>query len=184
MEFNGELGKLAYNGYEVDGFYLVSRMKDDIFEIKSFSNQLIDIWGNIDFRRELIDLNAKVHNLSSKKFGVEKPEIKIDNLEAKLNGKLDNPKGKLVIGDARLVLENNEEVVITGGARYLNRELLVDEIKINNNVLKGKYSLDNNSYAGTLFLIEENIGRYYGNTSLKYRVIGTAKVNGVGKISL
>lgn len=181
MEFNGELGKLAYNGYEVDGFYLVSRMKDDIFEIKSFSNQLIDIWGNINFKRELIDLSAKVHNLSSKKFGVEKPELKIDNLEAKLNGKLDNPKGSLVLGDVRLVLENNEEVIITGGARYLNRELLVDEIKINNNVLKGKYSLDSNSYKGTLFLIEENIGRYYGNSSLKYRVIGTANFSGIGE---
>lgn len=181
MEFNGEIGKLGYKNYEVDGFYFVTRMKDNIFEIKSFNNQLLSLWGNINLNKETIDLNAKIEKLSSKKFGVEKPELKIDLLTAKLKGKLNNPIGKIQLDDVKLVLENKEAVTITGDINYINNCIVINEVKINNNILKGKYSVEKNNYDGTLYLIEENIGRYYGNSSLKYRVIGTVKLKGEGE---
>ena len=181
MEFNGEIGKLGYKDYEVDGFYFVTRMKNNIFEIKSFNNQLLSLWGNINLNKESIDLNAKIEKLSSKKFGVEKPELRIDLLTAQLKGKLSNPIGKIQLDDVKLVLENGEMVAVTGDINYLNNYVTINEVKINNNILKGKYSVEKNSYDATLYLIEENIGRYYGDTSLKYRVIGTAKLKGEGK---
>ena len=67
-------------------------------------------------------------------------------------------------------------VAVTGDINYLNNYVTINEVKINNNILKGKYSVEKNSYDATLYLIEENTGRYYGDTSLKYRVIGTAKL--------
>lgn len=181
MEFNGEIGKLGYKDYEVDGFYFVTRMKNNIFEIKSFNNQLLSLWGNINLNKESIDLNAKIEKLSSKKFGVEKPELRIDLLTAQLKGKLSNPIGKIQLDDVKLVLENGEIVAVTGDINYLNNYVTINEVKINNNILKGKYSVEKNSYDATLYLIEENIGKYYGDTSLKYRVIGTAKLKGEGK---
>lgn len=181
MEFNGEIGKLGYKDYEVDGFYFVTRMKNNIFEIKSFNNQLLSLWGNINLNKETIDLNAKIEKLSSKKFGVEKPELRIDLLTAQLKGKLSNPIGKIQLDDVKLVLENGEMVAVTGDINYLNNYVTINEVKINNNILKGKYSVEKNSYDATLYLIEENTGRYYGDTSLKYRVIGTAKLKGEGK---
>lgn len=181
MEFNGEIGKLGYKDYEVDGFYFVTRMKNNIFEIKSFNNQLLSLLGNINLNKETIDLNAKIEKLSSKKFGVEKPELRIDLLTAQLKGKLSNPIGKIQLDDVKLVLENGEMVAVTGDINYLNNYITINEVKINNNILKGKYSVEKNSYDATLYLIEENIGRYYGDTSLKYRVIGTAKLKGEGK---
>lgn len=181
MEFNGEIGKLGYKDYEVDGFYFVTRMKNNIFEIKSFNNQLLSLWGNINLNKESIDLNAKIEKLSSKKFGVEKPELRIDLLTAQLKGKLSNPIGKIQLDDVKLVLENGEIVAVTGDINYLNNYVTINEVKINNNILKGKYSVEKNSYDATLYLIEENIGRYYGDTSLKYRVIGTAKLKGERK---
>lgn len=181
MEFNGEIGKLGYKDYEVDGFYFVTRMKNNIFEIKSFNNQLLSLWGNINLNKETIDLNAKIEKVSSKKFGVEKPELRIDLLTAQLKGKLSNPIGKIQLDDVKLVLENGEMVAVTGDINYLNNYVTINEVKINNNILKGKYSVEKNSYDATLYLIEENIGRYYGDTSLKYRVIGTAKLKGEGK---
>ena len=181
MEFNGEIGKLGYKDYEVDGFYFVTRMKNNIFEIKSFNNQLLSLWGNINLNKESIDLNAKIEKLSSKKFGVEKPELRIDLLTAQLKGKLSNPIGKIQLDDVKLVLENREMVAVTGDINYLNNYVTINEVKINNNILKGKYSVEKNSYDATLYLIEENTGRYYGDTSLKYRVIGTAKLKGEGK---
>ena len=182
MEFNGEIGKLGYKDYEVDGFYFVTRMKNNIFEIKSFNNQLLSLWGNINLNKESIDLNAKIEKLSSKKFGVEKPELRIDLLTAQLKGKLSNPIGKIQLDDVKLVLENGEMVAVTGDINYLNNYVTINEVKINNNILKGKYSVEKNSYDATLYLIEENTGRYYGDTSLKYRVIGTAKLKGEGKV--
>lgn len=181
IEFNGEIGKLGYKDYEVDGFYFVTRMKNNIFEIKSFNNQLLSLWGNINLNKETIDLNAKIEKLSSKKFGVEKPELRIDLLTAQLKGKLSNPIGKIQLDDVKLVLENGEMVAVTGDINYLNNYVTINEVKINNNILRGKYSVEKNSYDATLYLIEENIGRYYGDTSLKYRVIGTAKLKGEGK---
>ena len=142
MEFNGEIGKLGYKDYEVDGFYFVTRMKNNIFEIKSFNNQLLSLWGNINLNKESIDLNAKIEKLSSKKFGVEKPELRIDLLTAQLKGKLSNPIGKIQLDDVKLVLENGEMVAVTGDINYLNNYVTINEVKINNNILKGKYSVE------------------------------------------
>lgn len=181
MEFSGEIGKLGYKDYELDGFYFVTRMKNNIFEIKSFNNQLISLWGNIDLNKESIDLNTTINNLSSKKFGIEKPELKVDQITAKLDGKLSNPRGRVTLDDVKIVLENGEIITLTGDVKYLNNQIVINEIKINNNVLKGRYFIEKNSYDASLYLIEENVGRYYGDTSLKYRVIGTAKLKGEGK---
>lgn len=178
LEFNGEIGKISYNDYSLSGLCLVARLKDNIFEIKNLNNQLLNIFGTLNLNKETVDVQAQIHDLSLKKFGVENPEIKINNVVGKLQGKLSNPKGNLLLEDVKVILENGEEIAISGEASYSNNMLVVDRLKVNNNILKGNYSLKTHKYNGTINLIEENLGRYYGNSSLKYRVIGTAKIQG------
>ena len=181
LEFNGEIGKVSYDDYELNGLNLVARLKDNIFEIKNFNNQLLDISGNINLNNETINLNTKIQDLSLKKFKIEKPEIRINDVIGKIEGKLSNPKGKLFLNDIEIILENNEKIGVNGELGYSNNNLFIKQLKVNNNIIKGNYSLKDNSYNATINLIEENIGRYYGNSSLKYRVIGTAKIRGKEK---
>lgn len=181
MNFNGEIGRVAYQNYDLNGLYVALRLKDNIFEIKNINNQLLNIFGNVDLNKNRVDLKAKVEKLSLKKFGIENPEIRLDSVVANLKGDLKNPRGSLNLEDVKIILENGEMITISGGANYLNNEVVVDRIKINNSILKGKYSIKDSNYRGTLNIIEDDIGRYYGNSSVKYRVIGTVKVKGVGK---
>ena len=110
LEFNGEIGKVSYDDYELNGLNLVARLKDNIFEIKNFNNQLLDISGNINLNNETINLNTKIQDLSLKKFKIEKPEIRINDVIGKIEGKLSNPKGKLFLNDIEIILENNEKI--------------------------------------------------------------------------
>lgn len=181
LEFNGEIGKVSYDDYELNGLNLVARLKDNIFEIKNFNNQLLDISGNINLNNETINLNTKIQDLSLKKFKIEKPEIRINDVIGKIEGKLSNPKGKLFLNDIEIILENSEKIGVNGELGYSNNNLFIKQLKVNNNIIKGNYSLKDSSYNATINLIEENIGRYYGNSSLKYRVIGTAKIRGKEK---
>lgn len=181
LEFNGEIGRLAYNDYDLNGLKLVLRMKDNIFEIKDFSNQLLNIGGYVDLNRENMDITAQIENLSLKKFKIENPEIQVNKVVGRLNGKLSNPKGNLDIDDVKILLGNGQEINVTGKATYSNNTVFLNQLKVNNNILKGEYSLKDKKYRATINLIEEDLGRYYGNSSLKYRVIGTAKVTGQEK---
>lgn len=181
LEFDGEIGSIGYNDYNLNGLYLVARLKNNIFEIKSLNNQFLDIFGNLNLDTKNIDISGNIRKLSLKKFGIENPEIRLDEVNAKINGKLDNLVGNLSLDDVKIILENKESIVIKGGLDYKNNKIRAKDLKINNNLFEGEYSLRNREYNSTIFLLEENIGRYYGNESFKYRIIGKALIKGKDK---
>lgn len=181
FDFSGEIGNIEYNDYSVDGLLAVFRFKDDKFEVKSLKNSFIDISGIMDTEIEKLDFKGEVKNLPLKKFNVDSPVILINDMSARFYGNLKNPHGDVNIKDISVEINDGQPIIISGNIDFTNNKFYTDNLKINNSIVKGEYLLKNNSYRARMNIIEEDIGRYYGDTNLKYRVIGTLNIKGQDK---
>ena len=181
LKYEGEINKLSYENYSLSGIAISTRIKDNKFEIRNFNNQLLSLVGEYDLKNQNIKGKSEIRELFLDNYGVDFPKVKLNNLDMEVNGNLDNLKGKLSINDIGISFGNDEEIKINGILNYENGTLKTTDLKINNSILKGEYNLKTQKYSGKLNIFEENIGRYYNNEKLKYRVIGNLKVEGTGK---
>lgn len=177
LEFTGEIGSIEYEKYSAQGMLAIFRLKNNKFEIRSFDNEYITINGIVDLNKNQLDIFADAKNLPLSKFDVFNPEITVKNLNAKFYGALSNPKGEI---NPEILVEINDGVPITinGKVFFDNEKFYTNNLKINNNVLKAEYSLKNGDYWLKGNIIQEDIGKYYGDNSLKYRVIGRIDIKG------
>lgn len=181
LEYNGQINKIGYNGYNLFGFLVICRLKNDIFSLKSFKNRYIDINGDIDLKNEKLDILSHIRELPLKKMGVKNPAIVIKKLDMKLKGDLKNPEGKANLEDMVMQINNGVPIHLSGNMKYYNFVLSSNKIKVNNSIIKLKYNLKDKKYNSVINIIGEDIGKYYGNTALQYRVIGEIKIKGQDK---
>lgn len=178
LEFLGDLGRLKYEKYYLDGFLVNFRLKNNKLEVKSFDNRAITSSGEIDFKTQNMELELNVKNLLSEKFGEEIPKFKLEEALCYVSGKYTNPQLNARIKNLDFILNNNESLKLNGDVQLLEKKLTLYDFLINNNVLNGEYNIDSQKYTGKLNIIEENIGRYYSDRNLKYRVIGLLNIDG------
>lgn len=181
FDFAGEIGKTEYNGYSLDGMLAVFRFKDGKFEVKSLKNSFVDIAGVMDTNSEKMDFTGKVKNLALSKFNVESPVIFVDNMSARFYGNIKNPRGDVDIKNISVEINDGQPILVSGNIDFANNRFYTESLKINNSIVRGEYSLKDRKYRAKMNVIEEDIGRYYGDTNLKYRVIGTLNVKGQEK---
>ncbi|WP_101475036.1 hypothetical protein [Fusobacterium sp.] len=181
VDFAGEIGKIAYNNYSIDGILAVFRMKNENLEIKTLQNGFINFAGNIDLKKEKLDIVGNINNLPLSKLDIENPNILIENAGAKFYGDLNNPKGQVDIKNISVEINDGQPILIGGKIDFSNGKFYTDTLKINNSIVKGEYLVDKKRYSAKVTIIEEDIGKYYGDTNLKYRVIGTLLLNGQDK---
>lgn len=181
FEYQGEIDKLSYENYSLNGVIVSLRLKDDIFEIKNFNNQLLTINGSYDLKTSKLKGKLETNGLSLERFNIDFPKIKLNKVTASIDGNLENPIGKISISDVGISFKNEEEIKITGEINYKDKVVTTNNVKINQNILKARYSVKDGKYRAKLNILEENIGRYYNYENLKYRVIGTVVAEGENK---
>lgn len=178
LEFLGEIGRLKYDKYYLDGFLVNFRMKNNKLEIKSFDNRAITSSGEIDFNTQKILLDLKVNNLLSEKFGEGIPKFTMEEALFYLSGKYTNPQLNARIKNLDFVVNKDESVKLNGDIQLLEKKLTLYDFEINNSILNGEFDIGTKKYSGKVNIIEENIGRYYSDRNLKYRVIGLLDIDG------
>lgn len=179
--FSGEIGNIKYKEYSLQGLRAVFRMKDNLFEVKTFNNDFVKFKGVADLNHDTLDMKAKIKALPLTKFNVDKPDIFIGDVQGFISGKISDPQGRITINDVQMEINNGQPILVKGGIDFNNRRFYTDNLKINNTTVKGEYDIEERNYWMKANIIEENIGRYYGDTNLKYRVIGTINVKGQEK---
>lgn len=181
FEYQGEIGKLSYKEYSLNGVAVSMRLKDEIFQIRNFNNQLFTLNGEYNLKTSNIKGKLVTNNLPLERFNIEFPKIKLNKVVAEINGNISNPIATVKIDDIGIGFKNDQEVKINGNLIYKNNVLTTENVKINQSRLQGKYYSKTGKYSFKLNIIEDNIGRYYNYENLKYRVIGLLKVDGENK---
>lgn len=182
LDFNGEIGQVKYNDYDINGILLALRVKNNLFEIKEFKNNMLSGTGRIDLKTLQSDMEFAINNLTFEKFNLEYPKFYLNDIQGKLTGKINNPNINVKIKDASMQLvEDKKDLKIYGDINYSNFNLKFNKIYLNTNILSGNYSIKDKKYFAKLNIIEEDPSKYYSDTNLKYRVIGTVKAKGEDK---
>lgn len=181
-DFKGSLGQVRYNDYDLNGFIFAMRIKDDKFEIRDFRNGIIDINGNINLKNLASNINFSVKDLDFEKFNIEYPKFYINDVKGKITGKINDPKIDVKINDIKLDIgDEKKDILVHGDINYSKSLVRANKIYLNSNIFNGKYNLKNKKYNAVLNIIEDDPSEYYLDTNLKYRVIGTLKVDGEDK---
>ena len=181
FQYEGEIDKLSYKDYSLNGIAISTRLKDSIFEIRNINNQLFKIDGEYSLEDSTIRGRLETNKLSLTKFNIEFPEIKLNRIVGDIRGDIKNPSINVDIEDLGIGFKNSQDVKIIGKLLYRDGVLTTEDVKVNQSILKGRYSTKDGKYSAKMNIIEENIGRYYNYESLKYRVIGVLEVKGEGK---
>lgn len=181
-DFKGNIGQIKYNEYDLNGFIFAMRMKDDKFEIRDFRNGILDIDGNINLKNLVSNIDFSVKNLNFEKFNIEYPKFYINDIKGKISGKLNDPKIDVKINDIRLDIgDEKRDILVHGDINYSKSIVRINKVYLNNNIFNGKYNLKDKKYNAILNIIEDDPSEYYSDTNLKYRIIGTLKVDGEDK---
>lgn len=181
-DFKGSIGQIKYNDYDLNGFIFAMRIKDDKFEIRDFRNGILDINGNINLKNLASNIDFSIKKLDFEKFNIEYPKFYINDVKGKVSGKINDPKIDMRINDIKLDIgEEKKDIHIYGDINYYKSLVKVNKIYFNNSIFNGKYNLKNKKYNAILNIIEDDPSEYYSDTNLKYRVIGTLKVDGEDK---
>ncbi|MHD0317964.1 translocation/assembly module TamB domain-containing protein [Fusobacterium sp. THCT1E2] len=181
-DFKGSIGQVRYNDYDLNGFIFAMRIKDDKFEIRDFRNGIVDINGNINLKNLASNINFSVKDLNFEKFNIEYPKFYINDIKGKISGKINDPKIDVKINDIKLDIgDEKKDILVHGEINYYKSLVKANKIYLNSNIFNGKYNLKNKKYNAVLNIIEDDPSEYYLDTNLKYRVIGTLKVDGEDK---
>lgn len=182
MDFKGELGQIKYEDYDLNGILVTMRIKDDKFELRDFRNGIISVGGNINLKSLDSNMNFAVKNLNFEKFNIDFPKFYVNDVTGKLRGKINNPKVDVKINDIGVeIIEGREGMKIYGDINYSDYKVQLNKIYLNTNILTGQYSIKDKKYSAQLNIIEDDPSKYYPDTNLKYRVIGTLKAEGQDK---
>ncbi len=178
FEYNGEIDKLSYKDLSLNGIGVSARLKDGIFQIRDFQNQLFSLSGEYSLIDSTVRGRLETRNLPLERFGVDFPKIGLNKVVGEIRGEISDPNINVKISDVEIGFKNDEKIKIVGDLNFKKGVLTTNNLKINQSLLRGDYSIKDGSYTAKLNIIEENIGRYYDYESLKYRVIGVLTVNG------
>lgn len=182
LDFNGEIGQLKYDKYDVNGILLDFRIKDNIFELKDFENSMLNGRGSINLKTLQSNMSFAINGLSFEKFNLEYPKFYLNDVQGKITGKIDNPNINVKINDTIVeLIEEKKNLKISGDINYSDFKMKFNKIHLNTNILNGFYSIKDKKYSVTLNIIEDDPSEYYSDTNLKYRVIGTVKAKGEDK---
>lgn len=181
-DFKGSIGQIKYNDYDLNGFIFAMRIKDDKFEIRDFRNGILNIGGNINLKNLASNIDFSVKDLNFEKFNIDFPKFYINDVNGKISGKINDPKIDVKVNDIRLDIgDEKRDILVHGNINYYKSLVNVNKVYVNNNIFNGKYNLKDKKYSAVLNIIEDDPSEYYSDTNLKYRVIGTLKIDGEDK---
>lgn len=153
----------------------------DRVSINKFSNDKLDLKMLYAINDKILNLSTKLKNYTI--YSTFNPDLNllINELNLNVKGKLDNLEGSLEISPSSLILSENKIGDFTLKADIENSILNIDELKLRNYNILGKYNLKNNEFDFELDLKENNINELINIDDLNLNI--SSKLNIVGNIN-
>ena len=104
LDFNGEIGQVKYNDYDINGILLGFRIKNNIFELKEFENSMLNGKGTVNLKTLQSNMDFAINGLNFEKFNLEYPKFYLNDIQGKVTGKINNPKVDIKINDTTVEL--------------------------------------------------------------------------------
>lgn len=170
----GYVGLLEYNPVNFKDLYIKFNIDDDKVNIKHISNRYLFIKGNYFYRDDNLDLYYSLDKLNLDKLNMDLKKFKgeLGKLTGELKGKLSNPYVSISLTDSNVSVNDIEKVVVSGNISFEGYKLYLNEFKFKNNIISGEVDFNKKNLDLRINLLEANLNNYYGDSNIKYVVIG------------
>ena len=171
----GELGRItAYRESLYDTSFNF-RVRDDIVYIDNFYNNSLTLKGDYNIINQSLNMKYSIKNYSIDRLQISKDlNIKgyVKEINGEIGGTVDNIEIISNIVNAELSYGNFPNIVISGDLRYFNDILECDNLRLNNNILTGKYDVKTQDIDAKLNIFESEADKYTGFSESKFRMVG------------
>lgn len=187
--FQGEVGSVKYNDFEIKGFKAGIKYGDDTLKIINVSNKFLTLSGNYSIINSKLELFAKGRDINKDVIAIGDINYNIPLIDGSIVGNLEDLNAKFEINDGLIDLGEERYVSFGGAINYKDNKVFAENFKINENKINFDYDIKDKkgSYRANIF--EETISDFV--TGAKFRIIGTTngiiedtKVNGDFKGSI
>jgi hypothetical protein len=181
MYFKGYLDELSYMNNSFYDFQFNGELEDNLLKIKDFGNNILTVHGNYNIAEKNLDFEYGITELSNKRLNFHQINFNADKINGSIKGHLSNISAEALLEGILVEFENGKTLDISGNLKFNDKILKFQNFKINENLLKGIYKIDDKSYSFKLNLFEENLPGYYDDINIKYRVMGEVYIWGYGE---
>ena len=168
--FQGEIGKVKYDTFEINGFKVSAKYSDDILKIMNVSNKFLTLSGNYSIINSKIELFAKGKNINKEAIDIGGINYEIPEFDGSISGKLDDLSGKFTIKDGYVDLGEERYIYFNGDINYLKNKIYTKEFKINENKINFEYDLNKKIGKYNADIFESTISEFI--PGVKLRIIG------------
>ncbi|WP_319370981.1 translocation/assembly module TamB domain-containing protein [uncultured Ilyobacter sp.] len=178
--FKGYLDKLSYMSTSFYDFQFDGNLENDIVTIKEFGNNILTIQGTYNIIESNVDFQYNISELSNKKLDFFHTDFNADKIQGNVRGPINDISAEALLEGVTVKLKRGKNLKLSGKVDFNDKRVKFQNLKVNENILKGYYKVDDKSYSVKLNLFEENLPEYYGDINLKYRVMGEVYIWGYG----
>lgn len=170
-QIDGELRKVEYKNFKLEGIKIVSKYQDGKLEISDVRNGFFKINGELDTLEKYIDLNYSINGLRSSEFKNSNINLILNDVKGSVKGLFDDLEATAKVTEAYLETPNKELVSLNGDINYQNDMVALNNFKINQSLANVRYDLKSNKGEFSINILEENLSKYYSFKALKYRLL-------------
>lgn len=177
----GEIERLQYGEYGIGGLRADIEYEGDEIRVYALENRFLNAKGSLDLVKQNTNLELELRDFDNTEINLSYPKFSVHHATAQLSGNIKNPIADIQLEEGSLYLLENKENQVRGNFHLEEKKLHFQNVKVDENLLSGEYSISDNSYRLRANIIEEKLSDYYGFHDLYYRIIGEVEVEGKGR---
>lgn len=173
-EMEGYSGELDYTPVNFKDLYIKLGIDNDKISIKHIKNRYLYIAGDYFYKKDDLNLNYSLDelNLSKLNMDIKGFEGKLGKLAGELKGNLSNPFVTVALSDSNISISETEKALISGNVSFEGHKLYLNQFKFKENVVSGTVDFVQKNLDLRINLLEPNLNSYYGDSNIKYIVMG------------
>lgn len=173
LDLDGTLEKLDINGFIMRGIKTSVRLKENLIEILDVSNNFLTFKGDYNIIENSLKGKFEINEFTNDSFGIETIAFNLFKSKGEIQGPLNNLEIKADILKSEVYFPNGESVIFSGEAVLRDKKIYFNDFILNSeNIVNGKYSLENSEYEISGKISEKNIFKYLKLNKLKANLQG------------
>lgn len=177
----GELEKISYGDYELEGFRTDVEYKKEKLEVYSLENRFLYAKGSIDTKDWTGDIPFEIKDYAGEGLNLTYPKFFVNKAKGRIFGDLRKPDGELFIEEGKISLLERKESQVRGNFTMKEGKISSDNVELDQSRASGWFSILDQTYQAKINVIEERFSDYYGFYDLVYRLIGEVNLEGKGR---
>lgn len=170
LVFQGEVGNIRYDNYEISGFRTSVKYADNNIKVLNASNKFLTLNANYSIIKSKLNLFIKGFNLNKDIIKVDGFDYNIDEIDGHIFGDISDIKGNFIVKNGSINIVEKRELLFDGRLSYWKGKIYSDNFHINKNELSFSYDIDKKIGNYSVDIFEDTLSAYI--PGIKFKIVG------------